>query len=142
MTRSKKIILIITTYAFLLLVVYSCGNSKSTTTPASQTDALVSEKQQKADSLKFVQSEAFEIKKTYILHYNNGKVAHNAGEYTKAIQEFDRCIELNDQFKDAWGMRGLSKYKMGDREGACMDWNKALVLGYSGAAQLIEDECK
>lgn len=82
-----------------------------------------------------------DIDKNYLLYYDNGKIAHNRGEYSEAIGLFDESLKLNPDFSDAWGMRGLSKYKLGDTQSACKDWNKAKELGNVNLQTLIDTNC-
>ena len=35
-----------------------------------------------------------------------------------------------------------AKYNLGDKEGACLDWSKAVELGYKEAYEMIKKYCK
>jgi tetratricopeptide (TPR) repeat protein len=43
-------------------------------------------------------------------HYNNGIKAHNSGDYEKAIECYEKCLEINPNNKDASAQLGLSYY--------------------------------
>ena len=79
--------------------------------------------------------------KDYIVYFNNGKDAHNSGSYAQAIELFDACLNLKSDFAEAWGMRGLSKFKSGDNQGACSDWMKSVELGASNFQSLVNSNC-
>jgi len=38
--------------------------------------------------------------------------------------------------------RGLTKIELNDKEGACLDWAKALQLGHSDAIFSLEQHCE
>ncbi len=66
----------------------------------------------------------------------------NFKDYKGAIIDFDMVIRIDPKFVDTYFYRGLSKKRLGDDDGACIDWNKAKVLGHIEAAELIEKYCK
>ena len=45
---------------------------------------------------------------------------------------------------DGWAYinRGKVRKKLGDKAGACTDWNKASELGLSAADELLQKYCK
>ena len=51
-----------------------------------------------------------------------------------AIVDFDRAIELDDQFAIAYFNRGTAKHRKGDYEGAIADFNHAIELNPQFAA--------
>ena len=38
--------------------------------------------------------------------------------------------------------RGFAKKELGDKSGACKDWEKAIEFGFKQAQQFINDNCK
>jgi tetratricopeptide (TPR) repeat protein len=44
------------------------------------------------------------------------------------IQDYNKAIELNPDFADAYNNRGIAKYDLGDYRGAIQDYNKAIEL--------------
>ncbi len=78
----------------------------------------------------------------YKLLYDNGYQKHNEGDFKGAIADFDRCIQINNTFPDAFNFRGMSKFKSGDVQGACADWRKAVELGVGAAQQMINENCR
>ena len=66
-------------------------------------------------------------------------------DYHSAITEIDKIIdsELNDKtdIYVALMARGVAKYNLEDKEGACLDWSKADKLGDADAYVLIKEYC-
>ncbi|HWB59315.1 MAG TPA: tetratricopeptide repeat protein, partial [Chthoniobacteraceae bacterium] len=50
------------------------------------------------------------------------------GDHDGAIADYDRAIELDSKFADAYYDRALAKKAKGDQEGASADFNKAHAL--------------
>ena len=62
-------------------------------------------------------------------------------DYYGAIADFTETIKLDDDYQDlAYFSRGLAKYYLRDKDGACQDANKAQSLGYNASA-LINAAC-
>ena len=80
--------------------------------------------------------------KDFIVYFNNGKQAHNSGNFAQAIELFDACLNLKPDFAEAWGARGFSKYKSGDSAGACADWKRSVELGGSNFQSMVDSVCK
>ncbi len=59
-------------------------------------------------------------------------------EYKKAIELFDKALKINPQFANAWYGRGMAKFYLGDKKGACADWKKAAENG----RQNLEDKLR
>lgn len=79
---------------------------------------------------------------SYKSHYDSGSELHNSGDFNGAISEFTRSIEMNPQFPDAYNYRAMSRYKSGDKSGACADWQQAASLGDATANENYQRNCK
>lgn len=51
------------------------------------------------------------------------------GDYRGAIQDFNKAIVLAPEYPWFYYWRGLSKVKIGDKNGGCLDFSKAGELG-------------
>jgi tetratricopeptide (TPR) repeat protein len=71
-----------------------------------------------------------------------GNFKINTGDYDGAKTDFWRVIQLDPKNAEAYYGRGTSKYKLGDKKGACQDWRKAFELGYEEANESIKKYCK
>jgi len=58
-------------------------------------------------------------------YYNQGNAKTNLKE---AIKDFNKAIELNPKFAEAYLTRGMTKARLQDYTGAIKDYNKALEL--------------
>ena len=56
--------------------------------------------------------------------------------------DFDLCLEINKEYQYALALRGESKLKIDDKEGACKDLNMAYKLGVKDILGLINENCK
>ena len=58
-----------------------------------------------------------------------------------AIRDYDSALDLDPDYDEPWLYRGIGKFRLGDPEGACADWHRALELGHELAQGLIDDMC-
>ena len=65
---------------------------------------------------------------TYDVFFKNGLEKIKSGDYTGAILDFDKAIELDRDASYAYFNRGNSKYSLKDYYGAISDYNKALEI--------------
>lgn len=75
-------------------------------------------------------------------YFEEGTNKHLAGDHEGAIEDFNKAIELDPQFAEAYNNRGIAKFKLGDLNGACSDWHKAGELGTMAAPDNIRQYCK
>lgn len=76
---------------------------------------------------------------------NNNKLGveyYNLNAYKKAIVRFNMTINYDKKNIDAYKYRGLAKYKLGDKKGACDDWNKSISYGDIVSKNFIDKYCK
>lgn len=74
-------------------------------------------------------------------YYTQAADLYKNGEYESAIQQCSKCLELDPTKGIVWTLRGASKDQLGNKDGACSDWRKAISLGFSAAEQFIEGNC-
>jgi len=67
---------------------------------------------------------------------------HHLGDYRGALQDFNKAIELKPDLAEAYGARGLSKIKLGQKDSGCLDLSKAGELGAIQAYDTIEQYCQ
>jgi tetratricopeptide (TPR) repeat protein len=60
-----------------------------------------------------------------------------AGQYGKAIEEYDLTVMYRYDFSEAYLNRGTAKLHINDTTGACDDWRKAGELGMKSAYRLL-----
>ena len=69
----------------------------------------------------FVQNQAIE-------HFNQGYALQNQGKYNEAIAEYDKAIELNKNFANAYSNRGCVYYIKKEYDRAIADYTRAIEL--------------
>ena len=52
----------------------------------------------------------------------------NLGKYEEAIKDYDKAIELDPDYSDAYNNRGLAKYYLDKYGEAIKDFNKVIEL--------------
>ncbi len=62
-------------------------------------------------------------------YLNRGSVLYNMGEYSLAMQDYKKLLEIDPHNGGAYVGTGLIKRAMKDMQGAMIDFNKALTLG-------------
>ncbi len=77
-----------------------------------------------------------------------GNAQSKLHRYSDAVGSYDRALSINPdnvmQYSNwvrNYFNRGVAKYYLGDMEGACKDWNKALELGFGPAHDYIMEYC-
>ena len=68
-------------------------------------------------------------------YYNRGVEKSDLKDYTGAISDYNKAIELNPDFASAYYNRGFAKDHLKNYNGAITDYNKAIQLNpdYAGA---------
>ena len=62
------------------------------------------------------------------------------GKYTQAIADFNRAIEINPRYGEAYYNRGVVYNRLGNREQAIDDIRTAARLGYEGARNFLRSQ--
>jgi len=75
-------------------------------------------------------------------YLDKGVDKYNKGDYSGAIQDFNKAIELDPNDAEAYGGRGLAKILLGQKDSGCLDLSKAGELGYSQAYDAIKQVCQ
>jgi hypothetical protein len=58
-----------------------------------------------------------------------------------AAQDCSRAIELDASNKNAWFLRGVARYEMGEEEAACSDFARAIALGFEILREAEQAKC-
>ena len=67
--------------------------------------------------------------KTKEPYYNRGLEKYNAGDYSGAIADYTKAIDLDPKYHNAYLRRGIAKANLGGYSGAIADYTKAIELG-------------
>ena len=70
-----------------------------------------------------------------------GCTFYNVKNYDTAIANFNVALQLNPEYALPYLVRGKSKYRSVDNDGACSDWKIAAELGNQEAKKLLDENC-
>lgn len=73
-----------------------------------------------------------------IAWYNKGVALAAEGDYTSALQAFNRALELRPDFGEAYFNRGYVYLYLGNREAAFSDLSRAGSLGIVPSYNLLK----
>jgi len=82
---------------------------------------------------KQVSKEAFELR---------GDIYMNTKTYEFAIRDYSMFLDIEPYNATIYNKKGMARYNLGDREGACSDWDKAKRYGSYDAVKNLEKYCK
>ena len=75
-------------------------------------------------------------------YYKRGIAKIYLKEYSSAILDFNKAIELDPYDARVFTNRGVAKQYEGKITDACMDWKKALELGDDNNYENIKNYCE
>jgi tetratricopeptide (TPR) repeat protein len=61
-------------------------------------------------------------------YYNIGLVKYNLDNHIQAISDFDKAIEINPEYAEAFNLRGASKFNIEDYAGAIEDYSRSIEI--------------
>ncbi|MBN8578107.1 MAG: tetratricopeptide repeat protein [Cytophagales bacterium] len=98
------------------------------------------------DSLKKAEhyySKAIEIEDEYYLYYfKRGTVRLKQSQWSTAVTDFNRVLELDPEHHNTLHNRGIAYYRAGFKEKGCEDWCQALLKGNTKSAEHLQKNCK
>ena len=68
-------------------------------------------------------------------YFNKGATKAEKGDYTGAINDYNKAIELDPNYAKAYYNRGGDKLKLGNSRGAIQDKNKDIELNHNYATE-------
>jgi len=64
----------------------------------------------------------------FITCFTRANAESTLGNHERAMQYYDRAIQMNPNFADGYSNRGVEKFNLGDKAGALADYNKAIEI--------------
>ncbi len=77
-----------------------------------------------------------------INYISQGKEKYLAKDYLNAISFFDKALVMNPNNKTIYYNRGICKLTLSDNQNACLDFKKAVELGYKKAVEMVVNACQ
>jgi tetratricopeptide (TPR) repeat protein len=84
----------------------------------------------------------------FMIYSYRGNTKSKSGRYYDAIADFTKAIELKptkvidySNWVKNYFNRGVAKFYIDDKEGACEDWKKSYDLGYGSASEYLDQYC-
>ena len=84
-----------------------------------------------------LQYEGSELAKIYLYR---GRANMQLGNKEQAFQDFDKAIELDPSFSEAYFRRAIANHNL-EKGDVCEDLKKAMEIGHSSAETLFNDLC-
>jgi tetratricopeptide (TPR) repeat protein len=76
-------------------------------------------------------------------YISRGSAMNRKSMFNEAIVDFNRALEINPKEPEAYNNRGFAKKGLGDKEGACEDWQMSKKLGNEEAKIILKNNyCK
>src|SRR5436190_2433052 len=75
-------------------------------------------------------------------YQNRGVIKNSLKLFSEALTDFNQALKLKPDNGGVYLGRGISKLYLGDKTGACHDWQMASARGATDAAALITEYCK
>jgi len=87
----------------------------------------------------YVTKENFQIAKSYL---KSGNEKEKLKDYTGAIADYSKALEIDPGYAEAYCRRGLSEIESGQHSTGCIDLKKAAELGFKKANEAIKEKCQ
>ncbi len=88
-------------------------------------------------------TKAIELDPKYISAYvNRGIIQAGVNNFKAAKSDFEICVQLDPNAGELRRFLGLAKLSLNDKAGACIDFEKASLLGDTQAGELMKQKCK
>ncbi len=75
-----------------------------------------------------------------LLRFGLGKGYLDLGEYAKALEHFQRCVELDPKYSAAWKLLGKAHRGLGDAAAARLAWEQGIEAAQAHGDKQAEKE--
>jgi len=84
---------------------------------------------------------AFEFKTSKEFYELRGDIYSATGTYKYAVQDYSMYLDIDPRSGEIYAKKGLARFNLGDKKGACSDWVKAKRYGSYDAVVFLEKYC-
>jgi tetratricopeptide (TPR) repeat protein len=77
----------------------------------------------------------------FVTLFNRGIAKLYLKQNKAALEDLDLAIRLNDKSHQYFLNRAFAKYNLEDFDGACMDWQKAALMGNEEGMKYYNNVC-
>ena len=81
------------------------------------------------------------IENLQLIISNPDAAKQSLGDHKGALEDLNKAISYNSKKGVAYHNRAISKFEIGDTDGACLDLSNAGELGYMESYELIREYC-
>ena len=74
------------------------------------------------------------------LYFYRGRANMQLGNKEQALQDFDKSVQLDPSFSEAYFRRAIASHNL-EKRNVCADLKKAMEMGHSSAETLYNDLC-
>ncbi|MEH0156110.1 tetratricopeptide repeat protein [Limibacter armeniacum] len=78
----------------------------------------------------------------YLYYFNRGNTFLRMKQYQLAIEDYNSTLKIFPHHYGALSNRGMAKFSIRNREGACRDWEKAYEFGYEEVKKYMIKYCE
>jgi tetratricopeptide (TPR) repeat protein len=93
------------------------------------------------EALKAV-NQSLQIKSNKDYFELRGDIYFATNTYEFAIKDYSMCLDFEAYNGDVYAKKGLARLKLGDKTGACSDWEKGKRYGSYDAVNYLEKYCR
>lgn len=87
-------------------------------------------------------NQALLVKSNTDFHELRGDIYSATNTFEFAIRDYSMCLDIKAQNGNIYTKKGLARLKLGDKKGACSDWEKGKRYGSYEATQYLDKYCK
>ncbi len=86
-------------------------------------------------------NQAFEQKSNKEFFELRGDIYSATNTYKYAVQDYSMFLDIYPRSGEVYNKKGIARYRLGDKKGACSDWIKGKRYGSYNAAENLDKYC-
>ncbi|MDC1180339.1 tetratricopeptide repeat protein [Flavobacteriaceae bacterium] len=73
--------------------------------------------------------------------FTSAQAKYESSKYKEAIVDLNKAIEIQPKYANSYLLKGMCKAQLKDKNGACVEWRKAKLLGSESATRMLKKYC-